>query len=131
MHSFWNKKLFKNDDQPKEFPSPVETPVRFILSYKSLIIGDLTHESGKWIFKYSEEFKAQDKIGVLLDFPNKDKVYESSLLWPFFSHRIPGLGQPQVKNIIKRENIDATNEIALLRRFGKRTITNPFELAFD
>ena len=126
----WIEKLFKNEDQSNELSTPFNAQAHFILTYKELIIGHLSHENGKWTFEYTQEFKNQDKVGVLTDFPKKDKKYEETFLWPFFSHRIPGLGQPQVQHILKKENIDSNNEIDLLRRFGKKTITNPFQLAF-
>lgn len=122
-------KLFKNEEQSEELTTPINAEAQFILTYKNLTIGYLTHSHGKWIYEYSEEFKKQDRLTVLTDFPRKDKKYEESFLWPFFAHRIPGLGQPQVKEIIKQENLDSKNEIDLLRRFGQKTITNPFELA--
>lgn len=124
----WIERLFKSDDQNHDLSTPSEQLAHFVLSYKDLIIGHLRHHDGKWIFEYTEEFKRQDKVGVLTDFPQKDKKYEESHLWPFFALRIPGLGQPQVQKIIEKEKIDANNEIHLLRRFGKRTISNPFEL---
>lgn len=127
----WIERLFRSEDQSHELSTPVNASAHFVLTYKDLIIGNLTHENGKWIFQYSDEFKNQEKVGVLIDFPKKDKIYKESYLWPFFSHRIPGLGQPQIQHIIQREKIDSTNEIDLLRRFGKKTITNPFELAYN
>ena len=102
--------------------------MHFVLKYKDLTIGHLNHSDSKWVFIYSDEFKQQDKIDKLVDFPEKDQVYTGAYLWPFFSHRIPGLGQPQIQEIIKRENLNPTNEIDLLRRFGRKSITNPFEL---
>ncbi len=123
------KKLFENEEQGGELSSPINENAHFILTFENLVIGNLYHSKGKWIFQYSEDFKNQDKIAVLIDFPSKDKKYEESFLWPFFAHRIPGLGQPKVQEIIKHEKLDSTNEIDLLRRFGHKTITNPFRLA--
>lgn len=122
-------KLFRNEEQSEELSTPVNAKAHFVLTYKDLTIGHLTHGHGKWIFEYSDEFKSQNRIAALTDFPRKDKKYEESYLWPFFAHRIPGLGQPQVREIIRHENLDSKNEIDLLRRFGQKTITNPFELA--
>lgn len=124
----WLSKYFKSEEQPEELSTPKNAYADFVLTYKDLIIGHLWHKEGKWIFEYSEEFKKQEKIDVLVDFPKKDHKYEESYLWPFFAHRIPGLGQPQVQEIIKHENLDSKNEIDLLRRFGRKSITNPFEL---
>jgi len=41
---------------------------------------------------------------------------------------LPGLKQPAIQEILKNEEIDKGNEIALLKRFGRKTITNPYEL---
>ena len=126
----WLSKLFKNEEQPEglELTTPKDAKAHFVLKYKDLPIGYLNHANGKWEFFYSDEFKRQHKIDVLVDFPEKDYKYEDSYLWPFFAHRIPGLGQPKIQEIIKHENLNANNEIDLLRRFGQKTITNPFEL---
>ncbi len=124
----WLSKYFKNEEQPTELTTPENAHADFVLKFKDLTIGHLKHDDGKWVFHYSDEFKNQNKIDVLIDFPKKDNTYEQSTLWPFFAHRIPGLGQPQIQEIIKHESIDANNEIDLLRRFGRKSITNPFEL---
>lgn len=125
----WISSIFKNEEQSGEFNPPNHTEIIFILTYKDLLIGMLTYEKDNWIFQYSEQFKNQSKIDSLLDFPNKDQIYKSSHLWPFFAHRIPGLGQPMIQKIIEHEKINPKNEIDLLRRFGKKSISNPFELA--
>ena len=126
----WLNKLFKNEEQPEELEltTPKDAKAHFVLKYKNLPIGYLNHANGKWEFQYSDEFKFQQKIDVLVDFPEKTQKYEASYLWPFFAHRIPGLGQPQIREIIRHENLNPHNEIDLLRRFGQKTITNPFEL---
>ena len=120
-------KLFKS-----EAHEGVETPsnvyARFVLAYDDLEIGTLTLSEGIWVFAYSEAFKAQTDVNPLVNFPSKEKIYRSTELWPFFLHRIPGLGQPRVQNIIRKEQIDPTNSAALLQRFGERTIANPFRL---
>ena len=125
----WLSKLFKSEEQTGELNTPIDAKATFLLTYKELEIGYLRHSEGKWIFEYSDEFKNQNQIAVLIDFPDKSHHYESPYLWPFFSHRIPGLGQPQVQEIIKEEKLNPENEIDLLKRFGKKSITNPFELS--
>lgn len=99
------------------------------LRYKELVIGVLTLNQGAWRFEYSEAFKSQSELPPLIDFPNKDKVYESQTLFPFFMSRIPSLKQPKVQAMIEAEHIDATSELALLTRFGEKSIANPFVLS--
>ena len=121
-------KLWKTDEQ-EDLTVPALAKGIFMLYYQDLPIGKLSVSEGKWVFMYSEDFKKQDTVRKLIDFPQADKIYISENLWPFFAHRIPGLGQPKVQEIIKKENIDSDNEVDLLRRFGKHSITNPFELS--
>jgi len=102
--------------------------IEFILMHKNIIIATLHLSNGEWTFIYSETFKSQNKITPLIDFPDKHKIYKHNELWPFFLSRIPGLGQPEIQHILEKENINKNDEAALLKRFGYRTISNPFIL---
>jgi HipA-like protein len=110
----------------------IETPVHedatFQLHYGDLPIGVLQLHEGWWIFRYSPEFIGQGDVQPLVDFPNVHKTYRSASLWPFFMARIPSLAQPQVRETIKQEGLDEHSDVQLLRRFGRRTIANPFVL---
>jgi len=112
----------------EDFITPKETVVIFKLSYQNLLVGELKLEFGKWSFQYSEDFKNQDKLKPLPDFPSLEKVYESEELYPFFLHRIPSIKQPKVQKEIKENNLDATNEVDLLKFFGRESISNPYLL---
>ncbi len=124
------KKLFdwfsKDDEITK--PLPKEEVHKFALLYKDILIGHLEVEEGKWKFYYSEEFKHNNELSYISGFPDLNKIYYSEILWPFFKIRIPGLGQPRVQKTIKEENISEKDEIALLKRFGKQSISNPYLL---
>lgn len=102
----------------------------FTIHYKDLTIGTLELKDGLWHFSYSEEFKEQDQIQPLPDFSDVDKVYVKEELWPFFIIRIPSLKQPKVQKIISKEDIDSTSQVELLKRFGEKSISNPFQLKF-
>lgn len=119
---------FLGSEEQEELRNPKDIVIEFTLKYKNLIIGFLVIDNGEWTFEYSEEFKNQKKIDPLADFPDLNKKYNSLHLWPFFLHRIPGLGQPQVQKIIEEENLQKS-EVHLLKRFGQKSITNPFELS--
>lgn len=121
------RSLWKTEEQGN-IQTPQNIEVEFILSYKDLTIGLLKLEEGVWTYRYSEEFKNQSDIKPLTDFPDVDKVYVSKELLPFFLQRIPSKSQPKVQAMIKKENIDASNEVELLKHFGKTSITNPFLL---
>lgn len=123
-------KLFKKwkTDGQEGIKTPQDEKIIFELKYKSLLVGILKLEKGVWSFQYSDAFKKQQLIKPLPDFPNIDKVYNSEELYPFFLDRIPSVKQPKVQKKIQKNNIDATNEVALLKFFGFQSISNPFLL---
>ena len=120
-------KIWRSEGQ-ENINTPQNQNAEFILLYHNLLIGKLSLEKGIWKFIYSEEFRNQDEIKPLINFPDVTQQYQSNELWPFFSYRIPGLNQPQIREIIKNEHINKNNEIDLLKKFGRFSISNPFEL---
>lgn len=123
------KKFFSKGDSDFSMHLPKEEKTSFILKLDDLVVGKLSCENGTWNFQYSSEFKEKsEKYKPIVGFPDLDKVYKSDTLWPFFRIRIPGLKQPLIKEILQQENIDVRNEVALLKRFGERTIANPYWL---
>ncbi|MCP4344535.1 MAG: hypothetical protein GY795_03290 [Desulfobacterales bacterium] len=123
------KSLFSKGEEDFESYLPNNETASFALTIDNIEVGILKCHSGEWSFKYSPSFK--DKISEyrkIIGFPDLEKVYQSNSLWPFFRTRIPGLKQPAIKEIIERENINKENELELLKRFGKKTITNPYIL---
>lgn len=122
------RKLFrKKDEAPITFGKEV-APASFLVKVDELTIGCLKYENGLWEFKYSEQFRNQEKYYRLVGFSDLNKTYKSEELWPFFKIRIPGLKQPLVKEILIKENIDPSDEVGLLKRFGRITSTNPYLL---
>lgn len=121
------KKIF-NIDGLENISTPTHIYVRFKLMYEDKIIGYLTLSEGEWSFEYSTEFKLNNFISPLLDFPDTSRVYRSKNLWPFFAYRIPGLNQPKVRAILEKDKIDEHNEVELLKKFGNFSIYNPFKL---
>jgi HipA-like protein len=112
----------------KPMVAPLDKQVRFILRYGDLLVGTLSVKEGVWKFEYSEQYKQSKDFRPLVEFPDVDKVYESKELWQFFASRIPSPEQPEVDEILKREQISEDDSIALLKRFGTRTVSNPFQL---
>lgn len=97
-------KLFQKDQSTgSNLHLPKEEEQRFTLYLKDLKVGELSCKEGIWTFAYSEAFKARsDEFYPIVGFPKLDKVYKSKSLWPI---RIPGLGQPRVREIIKAEHL--------------------------
>ncbi len=122
--------LSKNeDDFEMQLQLPENKDGKFVLMVDGMRIGTLHCEKREWFFKYTDEFKKHsDEYNHIVGFPDLNKIYKSESLWPFFQIRIPGLKKPAVQEIIAKEKIDQSNEVALLKRFGKKTISNPYEL---
>lgn len=112
----------------KAIKAPPEIRAEFKLFYDELLVGILSVAEGTWRFAYSDEFKKQDELRPLLEFPDLDQVYESKDLWQFFMMRIPSPEQAEVEEILKREHIEEDDAVSLLKRFGERTTANPFRL---
>jgi len=108
--------------------TPAEARAHFRLCYGELPVVDLSVKDGVWTLRYTDEFRSQDKLRPLVEFPDVNRTYASEELWPSFSMRIPSLQQSSIRRIVDREKIDETDEVELLRRFGRRSIANPFEL---
>ncbi|TAE65840.1 MAG: hypothetical protein EAZ85_16275 [Bacteroidetes bacterium] len=118
--------VFKSEEQESMYEVPKNTLEKFELVYKKIIIGTLTLKDGKWIFKYSDDFKNQSEINTIIDFPNKEKEYNSETLFPFFSFRIPAPQRIKIQNLVPDNVI--SNEVFLLKKFGKHSIANPYQL---
>lgn len=101
---------------------------KFILSFKGKIIGILEYENDKWIFKYSKEFKKNQFVSPIIDFPDINKTYEFDELMPFFATRIPNLNQPFHKKKLEKYEGNKNDLVFLLQIFGERSINNPFNL---
>lgn len=130
MSNYIKRFLSKSEEENEvEISLPKTENTTFKLKIDHLVVATLHYENGEWQFKYTEEFKElRNKYNHIAGFSNLDKVYKNDTLWPFFQTRIPGLKQPAVKEILKKENINEFNELELLKRFGHKTISNPYKL---
>jgi HipA-like protein len=111
--------------------TPPDARAAFLLRFGNLTVGKLSVDNGVWTFQYSPAFCARNDMRPLPIFPDLNKVYKSDELWSFFRMRVPSLKQPAVRAIVDKEGIDSNDQIKLLKRFGRRTISNPFELVED
>lgn len=125
------KKFFSKNEKDFEMHLPANENAIFILKVDDIDVGYLSCNNGEWVFKYSEKFKNDyGDYNLIKGFPDVNREYRSEVLWPFFRIRIPGLKQPAIKEILEKEGIDEQNEFELLKRFGKKTISNPYKLLF-
>ena len=119
------KSWFNKDPDEASIPLPKDKDAKFLLRVDGINVGHLCSRNGEWYFEYSNEFKKHHDYNPITGFPELNKVYKSDELWPFFQIRIPGLKQPIVMEILKKENIDKNDEVELLKRFGQKSIANP------
>lgn len=128
MLHFFKKMFYKDEDDKANLPKDEE--VTFVLKMDDKNLAILKCENGSWLFRYTDDFKNhQDQYNLIVGFSKVDKTYHSDVLWPFFRIRIPGLKQPAIQEILESEQIDQNNEVELLKRFGRKTIANPYELS--
>ena len=100
----------------------------FLLFYKGRTIGTLEYKNDYWYFAYSDEYKKEQFIAPIMDFPVVDKLYEMKDLPPFFASRIPSINQPFHYKKILKNNGDVNDLVSLLEIFGTKSINNPFIL---
>ncbi len=115
-------RLFWSESQ-NDMVLATEDDATFNVNLGKLLVGTLLYSAGVWYFSYSNEFKLQNRILPLANFPSKDKEYSTCDLWPFFASRIPSNAQLQIEKDKPKEDV-----VTLLRRFGRRTVANPYEL---
>lgn len=114
-------KLLWHDSEEENFNVINGKYGKFNLFLGKTLVGTLLYENGLWIFTYSEDFKNQKDSVSLVNFPNKEKIYRSNQLWPFFVSRLPG--SSNLDNESKEMDM-----VDLLKKYGKRVITNPYIL---
>lgn len=108
--------------------SSVEDKVSFELKLGALHVGTLTREGQEWVFSYSEAFGRQRQVAPLVNFPMVGRVYRSKELWPFFTLRIPSTTQANVKAYLRERGQTQAEAADLMKKFGLRSISNPFLL---
>src|SRR5215831_19431675 len=89
---------------------PTQRTARFVLLYKSptgktVTVGHLEFDSLAWTFRYDEEYKARPDLRPIEGFDDLQKVYQSSILFPFFAVRIPDEHRTDVKKRLAEERM--------------------------
>lgn len=97
-------------------------------SRKQHIVGQLT-KNGKYEFKYSKEVNKaiEDGFTPLVCFPNLNETYFSEILFPVFSSRLPDRKRKDIKDILKKYDLEEFDSYELLKRSGARLPIDNFE----
>ncbi|WP_088243221.1 HIRAN domain-containing protein [Calothrix rhizosoleniae] len=96
-------------------------------------IGRLTFNGNKYEFVYTygaKKAQSEHDFQLLYSFPELDKVYTSTELFPLFSNRVMRRSRPDYKNYLECLNIPEGEDdpIAILSRSGGRKVTDHFEI---
>jgi HipA-like protein len=97
---------------------------------RPVTVGRLDYNGEMWTFAYDDEYKRRsDSLRPVEGFDDVEKVYRSSILFPFFAVRIPDADRPDVRKRLSEEHIINPDASDLLRLFGRRVVSSPaFEL---
>jgi HipA-like protein len=107
---------------------------RFTLLYapqeeRQITVGHLEFDGKMWTFRYDDEYKQHSDLRPIEGFDELEKVYHSSVLFPFFAVRIPDPGRDDVKRRLEEDRVRHPEPADLLRIFGRRVVSSPaFEL---
>lgn len=113
---------------------PSQREARFELRYdapgeEEILVGHLVFQAGIWTFTYSDDYKSRPELRPIEGFDEVDKVYRSSVLFPFFAVRVPDVDREDVKRTLQKVRIKKPDVTDLLRLFGRRVVSSPaFEL---
>jgi HipA-like protein len=92
-------------------------------------VGELDFDGSMWTFRYDDEYKRHDELRPIEGFDDVQKVYRSSVLFPFFAVRIPDIEREDIKRRLEKDRIRDPEPTDLLRIFGRRVVSSPgFEL---
>lgn len=96
-------------------------------------IGQLAFDGKNYHFVYIQGVKKaqqESNFRLLHSFPERDRIYTSSELFPLFSNRLMRRSRPDYQNYIEWLNIpqDEDDPIAILARSEGRKVTDTFEV---
>jgi hypothetical protein len=96
-------------------------------------IGQLTFDEKQYCFVYTNGVKqaqSEANFQLLHSFPERDRIYKSSELFPLFSNRLMRRSRPDYQEYIQWLNIPENEDdpIAILARSGGQKATDTFEV---
>ena len=107
---------------------------QFVLRYvppadPHVTVGHLDFDGRFWTFRYDDEYKARPDLRPIEGFDELDRLYRSSVLFPFFAVRIPDIHRDDVRRRLEADRVKNPEPADLLRMFGQRVVSSPaFEL---
>lgn len=94
---------------------------------RNFTVGKLTREE-TFKFQYDEEYKEAEKCGwrKLEAFP-EEKIYESEVLFPVFSSRLPDPKRRDIQKILEKYGLAQYDAYDLLKKNGGRLPIDTYE----
>lgn len=92
---------------------------------RAVTVGHLTFDGAQWSFRYDPEYRRRHDLRPIEGFPDLDKVYQSTTLFPFFAVRIPHEDRPDVRRRLERDHVEEPDTTDLLRMYGRRAAASP------
>ncbi|MEI3336536.1 MAG: HipA N-terminal domain-containing protein [Clostridium sp.] len=99
------------------------------ITKEKFIVGKL-YKNEKYVFEYEiEGVKEAEKKGFkpLVAFPNIYEKYESNVIFPAFSSRLPDKRRKDMDEILKTYGMDKYDTFELLRKSGGKLPIDNFE----
>lgn len=111
------------------FSSP---PPKLHVLFQGTDVAELAKQRERYVFRYLEAFR---RLG-LAPFPGfpdvtPSKEYVSTDLPRFFAERIPDVRRPEIRELIRKQQVPEHDELALLSALGRLSVTDPFELVLQ
>ncbi len=97
-------------------------------SRKQYIVGQLIR-NGQYEFQYADDIAdaIRDGFVPLLCFPDLDKVYTNTKLFPVFASRLPDRKRRDIQGILEKYGLEEYDEYLLLKHSGARLPIDSFE----
>ncbi|MDU4862630.1 MAG: HIRAN domain-containing protein [Terrisporobacter othiniensis] len=88
---------------------------------RQFVVGEICR-NGKYEFRYGHEVDNAIKKGfnLFISFKNKERIYYNESLFPTFSSRLPNEKRDDIKDILKKYDLEEYNEYELLKRSGAK-----------
>ncbi len=108
---------------PQDVPQKQALEVFRKVDDDPVLIGRLTCDEDVYVFEYDPSYS----FTPISSFPDRNRVYRSKQLWPFFAIRIPPLDREDVREEITNRDLGEDQVLEILASVAKVSVSNPYE----
>ncbi len=102
-------------------------PPTLIVFYQNRPVAELKKEKSVFYFRYLDDFFTQG-LSPLPGLEASREYVRFSSLPAFFRERLPDTRRPEIRQAIMRHRIDENDDLQMLAKLGKHSVTDSFEL---